>query len=168
MNAAHFHLIVNHIPVTGIMFAMVFMLIAVIGRNKTMIKTSLWMIFIIALLTIPVYLSGGAAEEMMAGWPDISPEAVHLHLEAAEQALIAILVLGAVAAGSLLLYRAQRSLSGMFLATLLLFTIITSVLLAGAANKGGEIRHPEIRPGGTGTTNFEAISPPHTATDSGL
>jgi hypothetical protein len=168
MNAAHFHLIVNHIPVTGIMFAMVFMLIAVIGRNKTMIKTSLWMIFIIALLTIPVYLSGGAAEEMMAGWPDISPEAVHLHLEAAEQAFIAILVLGAVAAGSLLLYRAQRSLSGMFLATLLLFTIITSVLLAGAANKGGEIRHPEIRPGGTAATDFEQDLPPDTATDSEL
>ena len=147
MNAAHFHLILHHIPVTGMMFAIVFMLIAVVTRNKIMVKTSLWIILIIAILTIPVFISGASAQEMMAGWPEISPEAVHLHMKAAQQAFVAMLVLGAAAAASLMLYRKQKSLSGMFLATLLLVTIIATVMLAGAANKGGEIRHPEIRPG---------------------
>ena len=37
MNAAHLHLIVNHIPVMGVLFGLIFLLVAMVGRNKTLI-----------------------------------------------------------------------------------------------------------------------------------
>jgi uncharacterized membrane protein len=147
MNAAHFHLIVNHIPVMGSIFGIVFLLISLLGRNKTLIKASLWILLIVGMLTIPAYYSGEGAEEMIGHQPGISGEIIHEHEESAEKAFIAVIGLSLIAAGGLLLQHFKRRVSGMFLATILVLAIITGVLMAGAANKGGEIRHPEIRPG---------------------
>jgi len=147
MNGAHLHLIVNHVPVMGVLFGLIFLLVAMVGRNKTLIKASLWILVFVAILTIPAYLTGGGAEEVLEGLPGISTDLIHEHEDAAEQAFIAVLALGVIAALGLLVNRAKNRVSGIFLATIFLLTIITGVLMGGAANMGGQIRHPEIRSG---------------------
>jgi uncharacterized membrane protein len=145
MNAAHWHLMINHIPVMGVIFGMIFLLVAMIGRNKTLIKASLWILVVVALATIPVFLSGDPAMEMIKNLPGVSHDLIHEHEELAEKAFIAVLGLGVIAALGLLVHRTKNRVSGIFLATVFVLTIITGVLMAGTANMGGEIRHPEIR-----------------------
>ena len=163
MNAAHLHLMVNHLPVTGLLFGLIFLLVAMPGRNKTLIKVSLWILVLVAVLTIPAYVTGGAAKEMMAGFPGISAELVSEPEESAEKAFIAVIGLGVIAALGLLVHRAKNRVSGIFLATIFLLTIITGVLMGGAANMGGEIRHPEIRDGAVLPATIE--SPDHNTID---
>lgn len=159
MNAAHWHLILNHIPVMGTFFGIIFLMVALIGRNRAIIKASLWILIVVAILTIPAYLSGGSAEEMVDDLPGISANIIHDHEESAEKAFYAAIILGLLAAGRLLRYRTRRNVSGMFLATLTLFAIITGVLMGSAANEGGKIRHPEIQGGWTAPTDTVQNSP---------
>ncbi len=162
MNAVHMHLILNHIPVMGTLFGIIFLLLALAGRNKAIIKASLWILVFVAILTIPAYFTGGSAEEMVENLPGISEDIIHEHEESAEKAFIAALILGLLAAVRLLRYRTRSRVSGMFLATLTLFAIITGVLMASAANEGGNIRHPEIQSGWTAPGNTDHDTLPDT------
>jgi hypothetical protein len=144
MNAAHLHLAINHIPVIGLFFGIAFLLVALATRNRTIVKSALWIFFIIALLTIPVYLTGEPAEEMVGGMPGISQTLLHDHEDAAEKAYYVILFLGLLSLGGLWAARTRKHLSGLYLFAVLLIAIITAVMVAGAANQGGKIRHTEI------------------------
>jgi len=145
MNAAHFHLAINHISVVGLLFGIIFLLLAMIKRNRTLGRAALWILVWMAVITVPIYLSGFSAEEMAETIPEISEDVVHAHEELAETAFISMIILGLVAVLGLVRFRGRKRISGMFLGITLLLTIIAGVLVGGAANKGGEIRHQEIR-----------------------
>lgn len=108
MNPAHVHLLLNHIPVVGIWLGIALYLVALV-RKPEWRSLSLGVFALMAVLTIPAYLSGEPAEEMIHGLPGVSEATVEAHEEAAVPALIAMLVLGAVAAGGLMRFRAAAS-----------------------------------------------------------
>ncbi len=146
MNAAHLHLIFNHVPVVGLMFALAFFLIAILRGKDILIKAALWMILLVALSTIPAYLTGEPAHEYIDDMAGVSHDIIHEHEETAEVAFVSALVLGLLALLGLVIYRRKRHLSKMFLVFILLVAVVVAALMVSAANQGGEIRHPEIRP----------------------
>jgi hypothetical protein len=94
--------------------------------------------FVVALVAIPTYLSGSAADFVLRTERDLRQDVVTAHQNAAMLALIPMEIVGLVS--WLALWRSRRWHQPAVLA----LSIVTFVLMARAANIGGQIRHPEI------------------------
>jgi len=144
MNAVHIHLILNHIPILGTLFALIVLSFGFFLKNETLARTSLITMVVCALVAIPVFISGEDAEHLVEGYPGVSAINIEDHEEQAEIAYWAILVSGAVALGTLLADRKTHKISSALQLINLGFMLVVFVLMVRAGNSGGQIRHPEI------------------------
>lgn len=147
MDPAHAHLILNHIPVVGLGAAILLLLYAFARRNDEMKKAALIGFVLLALVTIPVYLTGGEAEERVEHLPGVSDAFIEEHEEAATSSLIAIEILGALSLAGLVLTRRSRAVPKWLAVISLVASIIVAAVMVRTANLGGQIRHTEIRSG---------------------
>ena len=147
MNAPHWHLAINHLPVAGLFLVLLLLFYALIRGRGELYGVSLGAIVFLALATVPVFFTGRGADTVMMEVPDVDDKLVHLHEEAAELAFIGIGVLGAIALAVMWLGRKLPHISRGMAALMLVLTLAETLLLARAANLGGNIRHPEIRSG---------------------
>lgn len=145
MNPAHLHLMLNHIPLVGIGFVILLLIIALLRRSNEMINISLLFVILVALWAIPAYLTGESAEEIVEGLPGISEQLIEAHEESAELAFIFIEAVGVLAFITLVARRFYTKLGKVLAILTLLGLIIGGGLIAWTANQGGKITHPEIR-----------------------
>jgi uncharacterized membrane protein len=153
MNLAHIHLLLNHFPTVGMIIGLGLFLLALIGKSDDLKKASLVVFLGIALLALPTYMSGNAAQEMICkaqgkapcADSSVSKDMIERHEGAALLALAFMELTGAVAWLGLWQYRRMARFSRANLAAVAFFSLVTFGLMAQAANIGGEIRHPEIR-----------------------
>ena len=61
MNLAHLHLLMNHVPTIGSVAALGLLLLGYVRRNEHLKHVGLEVLFVVALLTLPVFVSGVAA-----------------------------------------------------------------------------------------------------------
>jgi hypothetical protein len=144
VNIPHLHLLLNHVPTVGMGVAVGVLLLALFRRNDHMVHVSLEVLFAIALLTLPVYFTGVAAEEAIEGMSGVVPAAIQTHEAAALLAFTWMLVTGLVAGLGLWQMRRNSRPSRATLGSVLLLSALTLALMGRAATIGGEIRHPEI------------------------
>lgn len=147
MNWAHVHLIINHIPVIGIGLLILLFIVAIVRKNKGLITVALAFIILISLATIPVYLTGEPAEEVVEDMPGISEELIEEHEEQAEIAFILVEVAGGLALITLIARRYSDKLGQRLVILTLLVLIVSGGLIGWTANLGGKIHHEEIRSG---------------------
>ena len=86
MNLAHLHLVMNHVPTVGSVAALGLLLLGLVRRNDHLKHVGLEVLFVIALLTLPVYVSGVAAHRELQNREeisDLSDDAVKVHHDAA-------------------------------------------------------------------------------------
>ncbi|MEM8967517.1 MAG: hypothetical protein AAGE93_13945 [Bacteroidota bacterium] len=145
MNDAQIHLALNHFPIIGTLFGTVLLGIGVFGKNKSLLNTGLIILILMTLITIPVYLSGEGAEEIVEEI-GIDHDVIHEHEEIAEIAVWFMDGLGLLALASFFftrktIYGLGRLLS---IATLVLSIIVLGFMFR-VGSSGGEIRHTEIR-----------------------
>ena len=145
MNWAHVHIAINHVPVIGIVFGFLLLLYAMMKKTEEVKRISLGIFVIIALIVIPVYLTGGGAEEIVEHLPGVSESAIERHAESAFSTFVMVEVLGLLTLGGLFLYRRPQNLSNWFVLLSLILSILVGGLMARTANLGGQIRHTEIR-----------------------
>jgi uncharacterized membrane protein len=146
MSWAHIHLALNHIPVVGILLAILLLGAAVVRQNIVLERTSYWLLAGLALLAVLVYFTGEPAEELVEGLPGYSKELVEHHEEAALIATIGMAVVGL--AGAVALVRGRREVtagSSTYSRVVLLLAVVVGGLMMWTANLGGQIGHPEIR-----------------------
>lgn len=161
MDLLHLHLLLNHVPVIGLILATLLLAYAFFKRSQELQKVSLGAFVLLALVTIPVFLTGEPAEEMVQNLPGVSGQVIESHESAALIALIAIEVVGVVALGLALLSRGLGKPPKWAAAVMLALAIPTSGLMGWAANLGGQVRHSEIRAGSS------APKPEATGSDAG-
>ncbi len=149
MNAAHWHLVLNHIPLIGIGFVILLMIIALVRKSSELKNIALIFTVLVALWAIPAYLTGEPAEEIVEDVPGISEDMIHEHEEMAEKAFIFIEAVGGLALIALIGGRFNRKLGNTLAAVTLLGLIAGGGLIAWTANLGGKIHHEEIRDGKT-------------------
>ena len=152
MNPVHLHLMLNHVPVLGSVFGLLLLGAAFLRKSRELQKVSLGVIA--AAVAIPVYFTGEPAEERIEHLPGVAKAIIEEHEEAAVVALVSILVLGAVAAAGLIVFRGQRSIPRWFVNASFIMALVTLGLLLRTANLGGKVRHTEIR----GDTSSEQAS----------
>ena len=144
---AHVHLLINHFPTIGMILGLGLLLLSFIRKNDHLKKVSLEVLFLIALATLPVYVSGQAAAETLKGQSGVSAEAILAHNDAALASFIMMEITGFFA--WLVLWRMRRigwPTTGLTY-TVLVLSVVTVAAVARAANIGGDIRHPEISGG---------------------
>ena len=153
MNLAHIHLLLNHFPTVGMIIGIGLFLLALIGKSDDLKKASLVVFLGIALLALPTYMSGNAAQEKICvaqgknpcADPGLSRDLIEQHEGAALLALVFMEITGAFAWLGLWQYRRKARFSRANMAAVAFFSLVCFGLMSQAANIGGEIRHPEIR-----------------------
>lgn len=121
------------------------LLLSLVRKNDHLKRASLEVFFLIALVSLPTYLSGNAALEAIEGRPDVSDAFVAAHQDAAVLALVFMEMTGLVAWFGLWHFRRTARPAGWNLLAALILSVVTLALMARTATLGGEIRHEEIR-----------------------
>lgn len=145
MNLAHVHLMLNHIPLIGIGFVVLLLIVAVLRKSNELINVALIFTVLVGLLAIPAYLTGEPAEEMVEEIAGISERMIENHEEQAELAFIFAEITGAIALIALITRRFSVNLGQKLAALTILALFISGGLMAWTANLGGKIHHEEIR-----------------------
>ena len=138
MNLAHVHLLLNHVPTIGFGFGIGLLAASLVRDSADLRRTSFVTFFVVALVAIPTYLSGNAADFVLRTQPELQHDVVSAHQNASMLALIPMEIVGLVS--WLALWQSRRWHQPAVLA----LSIVTFMLMARAANIGGQIRHPEI------------------------
>jgi len=159
MNLAHVHLLLNHFPTIGMMVGLGVFIAAIIAKSDDLKRASLIVFFGIALLSIPTFASGTAAELALSKTPEVSKTMIEAHETAALVALGFMELTGALAWLGLWQYRRLSRLRQGTLLAILLAGLLTFGLMGRAANIGGDIRHPEIRTGPVSADSAPAEPP---------
>ncbi|HEY9429427.1 MAG TPA: DUF2231 domain-containing protein [Gemmatimonadaceae bacterium] len=145
MNGAHLHLLVNHLPVIGSIFAILLLVWSLARKNTDVARAALGLFVIAAITGLAAYFTGEPAEHMAEEIAGVSKNAIETHEESAELATILLGGYGVFALGALI-YLRKRAIE--FPRKLVTFALLLSFVPAGAmgftANQGGQIRHPEI------------------------
>jgi hypothetical protein len=144
MNNPHIHLLLNHVPTIGTVIAFGLLVLSFIRRDEGLKRVSLEVFYIVAVLTLPAYISGVGTEFTFETNESISKEIMTRHHDAALLASIFMLLTGVTSWLSLWQWRRLSRFRNGSLATVVLLSAVTLVLMGRAANIGGEIRHPEI------------------------
>ncbi len=147
MNQAHIHLIVNHVPIAGSLFALLLLGAGLLPRNATLTKAGLVAVLAAGLLCLPAQLTGEGAAKVVQNLPRVSRALIQGHEAAAEQGFWAAQGAAALALLGLLLLRHHSPRARLVAGLALLATALSFGLLARAGSLGGQIVHTEIREG---------------------
>ena len=144
---AHLHLLLNHLPTIGTVLGLALLLLGFVRKSEHLKKVSLEVFFIIALATLPVFMSGVAAQAALKNSPGVSASAIATHEDAALLAFLLMEITGVVAWLGLWQFRRIARETRGNMGAVLVLSSVTVLVMAWAANLGGDIRHPEILTG---------------------
>ena len=154
MDPTHLHLLLNHVPTVGFGVGIALFVLGIGTRSNDLKQASLVVLVGVALISIPTYATGNAAQTHLQERGDISDGSnegrvtlslIETHEGAAFLALAFMEVTGALSWLALWQFRRRSRLSTGMTGALLLLSLVTMALMAQAGNIGGMINHPEIR-----------------------
>lgn len=144
MSSAHLHLMLNHIPLFGLLFGGGLLFYA-LARGSDLVTRIAMVFFVIAGLGAgATYLTGEGAEEVVEDLAGVTHSAIEAHEELGFYALLVTAVLGVLSLLFLFWYR-SRSIPRAVSVGLLVLTLIGIGVVGYTAYTGGQINHPELR-----------------------
>jgi uncharacterized membrane protein len=144
MTAAHLHLLVNHFPIVGNVFSVLFLVWALVRKKKELMQLALGFTVLVALSGYVTDFTGGKAEEQVKDLPGITKDSIEAHEHAADLSLNFLYGSGALALLSLILFAMNKKPAKIFIYLTLILALTTSYFLYHTGDLGGLIRHPEI------------------------
>ncbi len=149
MNATHLHLILTHFPIVGTIIGIGILIYGLFLKKLEIQKVALATFILMALLTIPVFLTGEEAGETVENIAAISEQLIENHEELAEKAIWLMGLLGLLSIISLFAIFKKLSFAKTITLVTLIVSLVTFGVFAQVGNLGGQIRHSEIRTGST-------------------
>jgi uncharacterized membrane protein len=161
MTGVHLHLLVNHAPLFGAIFALALLAASFLWAPDVLRRAALLALVFTALAAVASDLTGEPAEDAIRGFPGVRREVIHEHEELGEKSFIAASILGVLALGALFRWRHAPLPQGVALGALA-GAVVVSGMMAYTALLGGRVRHTEVRPGATDAdaTIIEPRRPP--------
>ena len=147
MNAPHIHLLINHLPIIGLIIGILVLIFGLFGKKQVVLSVGLWITMIAGFSSYPTMYSGGASEhffEQNEGKYCVSEDLIHEHEEAAELAFWPCIVTGVFAGLALIGNRKGHKHTKKAEILVVFIGIIAIILIGKAGLTGGQIRHPEI------------------------
>lgn len=149
MNAAYYHLAINHAPILAVAFGLLLHVIAMI-RNSRELKLGALILFVIGAVTaFAAVKTGQGAVPIVRDLPGVERSIIHAHADMAERAMIAALVTGVLALAAWFLPRWSFKAAKAASVLCLISSLVAAGLMGWTANLGGQVRHTEIRPAET-------------------
>jgi uncharacterized membrane protein len=143
MNPVHWHLVVNHLPIIGGLFATLILLWGILRRSVPIVNLSLVLLVACAVFSIIASQTGEKAEHYLKDLKAVDKKYLEPHVAAADIANYGMIALGALSLITLIFKRIRNV--GFIPYLILIASIAVFVLMARAGNLGGEIMHKEIR-----------------------
>jgi uncharacterized membrane protein len=156
MDATHLHLLLNHFPIIGSLLGVGVMAYGYFTSSEQVKKTALWTWAAMAVVAIPVFLTGEPAEESVEGIASVSEALIEAHEEAAELAIWLMEALGLLSLVTLLMGWNKERLSKPMVLVATVLSLATFASMARTGYLGGQIRHSEIRSSMATAGNAEA------------
>ena len=147
MNEAHFHLIVNHLPIIFPIVGAIVMIIGLISKSEAVKRTAYLIFSMGALAAIAAMATGEGAEEVVEKISGVSESYIKNHEEAAEIFAVLSYILGGISLFGLWASFKQKSFSTIISIGTLIFAVVVLFFAQQTGTTGGEIRHTEIRSG---------------------
>jgi len=145
MNTTHLHLLLNHFPVIGTLIGSSLLLWGITRKQNNIKAAAALVLLIMAIIAIPVYLTGEPAEDSVEKLAGVSKTFIELHEEAATVAIWLMGVTGIGSFGALLFaWQKRKAANGTFILAFAL-SIVSFAAMARTGYYGGQIRHTEIR-----------------------
>ncbi len=147
MNGAHWHLVVNHLPIIFPFVGVILMVTGLISRSEA-VKRTAFMIFILsALAAIAAMSTGEAAEEVLENISSAAENYIKSHEESAETFALFSYILGGISLFGLWASFKAKAISKFITIGTLMFAMAVLFFAKQTGTRGGEIRHTEIRDG---------------------
>ena len=145
MNQAHFHLVVNHLPIIIPIIGLIIMISGFILRSEIVKRTAYGLFILGALCIIPALATGEGAEEIVERIPNISKSYIKQHEEMAETFAISSYILGGLSLIGLWANIKQKKNSPIISICTIILAIVVLFFAKQTGTSGGKIRHTEIR-----------------------
>lgn len=145
MNQAHFHLLVNHLPIIFPVVGILVMLAAFVSKSEVVKRTAYFIFVMGAVTAIAAMASGDGAAEIVDKITGSSKEIIETHEDASKTFALFSFLLGAVSLFGFWSSLKQKSFSKMVGYVTLVFAFVIMYFGQQAGTTGGEIRHTEIR-----------------------
>ncbi|MEQ8237995.1 MAG: hypothetical protein RIA69_02225 [Cyclobacteriaceae bacterium] len=145
MNNAHFHLVVNHLPMVGVLIGLLVLITGFLLKKTEVKQTALGIFIFSGIASIFAFYTGEGAEEVVENMTGISETLIHTHEEYAESFFTITLILAGLSLIGLLAKFIHFKYTH-YLMLLILIVAISDIIIAKyVGTSGGEIRHTEIR-----------------------
>jgi uncharacterized membrane protein len=145
MNQAHYHLIVNHLPIIAPIIALLVLLGGFIVKSQIVKRTAYFIFIAGSLATIAAMMTGEGAEEAVEHLEGITENSIHAHEEAAELFAALSYILGVAAAFSVWSSLKKKAYADYAGYAIIAYSCVVLYFAQQTGTSGGEIRHPEIR-----------------------
>jgi uncharacterized membrane protein len=145
MNGAHWHLVVNHLPIIFPFVGVIVMITGLISKSEA-VKRTAFMIFIMgALAAIAAMNTGEGAEDVVEKISGVTENFIKNHEETAETFALLSYILGGLSLLGLWASFKQKTFSAIIAIGALVFALVVLFFAKQTGTSGGEIRHSEIR-----------------------
>lgn len=145
MNAAHFHLLVNHFPVILPIVGSLVLLIGLLIKSEAVKRTGFLIFILGSISSIVAMTSGEGAEEVVENLVGVTENYIEAHEEAAELFAIFSYILGGISLLGFWASFTKKSFTNTISIITIIFAGVTLFFGQKAGTTGGEIRHTEIR-----------------------
>ena len=147
-SGAHLHLLVNHAPILGSLFALAVLLVSFFWHPDVLRRVALLFLIFTALAAVVADQSGDPAEDAIRGFPGVRRMVIHDHEEMADKAYIVAGAVGLLSIGALFRWRRSPIPRGATYGALLGAAVLSGMMVYTGL-LGGRVRHTEVRPGAT-------------------
>ena len=148
LTGVHIHLLVNHAPVFGSLFALALFIASYFWAPDVLRRTAFVVLIFTALAAVVAFLTGDPAQHAIRGFPGVVRSMVRDHEEMGESSFIVASIVGVLALAALVRWR-DRTVPRAATLVLLLGNVVVAGMMAYTALLGGRIRHTEVRSGAT-------------------
>jgi hypothetical protein len=145
-SGAHLHLLVNHAPIFGALFATILLIVSYFAAPTVMRRTAFVVLIATAVAGVLADKTGEPAEDAIRGYPGVQRRLIHDHEEMGEKAYYIAVAAGLASIFALYRWR-NRPVPAGFNAAMILASAFLSGAMVYTGLLGGRVRHTEVRPG---------------------
>jgi uncharacterized membrane protein len=154
MNTTHLHLLLNHFPIIGTLIGSGLLLWGILRKQNNLKSAGAAVLFVMAVIAIPVYTTGEPAEESVENLPGVSDAMIELHESAATIAIWLLGITGFLSLAALVMDFRKKTAAGFIFIVSFVLSVISFAAMARTGYYGGQIRHTEIaNPAAASSTN---------------
>ena len=143
MDDIHFHLLINHFPIVGAIFATVVLITGIFTRSEVVKRTAYGLFILTALLSLPTNESGEDAEGHVKKIEGVNDVMIEKHEEMATIGFWCAIVTGLLSVIAMFLSIKDNDLKGILSILVLAAAIVAIIYLWQTGESGGRIRHTE-------------------------